>query len=148
MSDEARAPLPPVLQQLVDAVNGHDLPSLVACFADAYENETPVHPERGFRGRDQVHRNWTHLFAGVPDIRAHVPRFVLDGSTAWTEWQMVGTRRDATAFEMAGVVIFEVTDGLIQSATFYLEPVEQASGDVNTAIHRAVHAPPTRKETS
>lgn len=147
MSDEPRA-LPVALQRLVDAVNGHDLPSLVACFADDYQNETPAHPEREFRGRDQVHRNWTHLFAGVPDIRAHVPRFVLDGTTAWTEWQLAGTRQDATAFEMAGVVIFELTDGLIRSATFYLEPVEQSSGDVDRAIHRAAHAPPKPKEAS
>lgn len=148
MSDQAVAPLPPILQRLVDAVNGHDLPSLVACFAADYGNETPVHPERGFRGRDQVLRNWTHLFAGAPDIRAHVPRFALDASTAWTEWRMVGTRRDATAFEMAGVVIFEVNDGLIQSATFYLEPVEHTGGDVNMAIRRAVGAPLNPKENS
>ena len=148
MHDDGRAPLPRVLERLVDAVNSHDLPSLVACFAADYRNQTPVHPARGFRGRDQVHRNWTQLFAGIPDIRARVRRSVLRGSTAWTEWQLVGTRPDSTTFEMAGVVIFEVTDDLIQSATFYLEPVEQTSGDVNAAIRRAVGAPPNRRETS
>jgi hypothetical protein len=148
MSDDGRARLPRVLERLVDAVNSHELSSLVGCFAADYRNQTPVHPARGFRGRDQVHRNWTQLFAGVPDLRARVPRSVMDDSTAWTEWHMIGTRGDSTTFEMAGTVIFEVTDDLIQSATFYLEPVEETSGDVNTAIRRAVGAPPNRKETS
>jgi hypothetical protein len=49
---------------------------------------------------------------------------------------MVGTRRDGTAHEMAGVIIFEVADDQIASARFYLEAVETVSGDVNAAIDR------------
>lgn len=131
--------LPPVIQSLLDAVNDRDLPSLVACFAEDYANETPAHPQRGFRGRDQVHHNWTQIFAQVPDVQARVSRYVVDGSTVWTEWAMAGTRRnDTTAFEMTGVVIYNVTGGAIESASFYLEPVERASGDVNAEIQRAV----------
>lgn len=139
MSQAAQAPLPSVIEQLVDAVNHRDLASLVTCFAEDYANQTPAHPERGFRGREQVHRNWTQIFAEVPDIQARVLRSVTDGVTVWTEWRMTGTRRsNATVFDMTGVVIYEVTDGLIESAALYLEPVEQASGDIDTAIHRAV----------
>jgi hypothetical protein len=39
---------------------------------------------------------------------------------------------------MRGVVIFGVTNAAITSARFYLEPVEQASGDVNAHTHRVV----------
>ena len=139
MSQAAQAPLPSVIEQLVDAVNRRDLASLVTCFIEDYANQTPAHPERGFRGREQVHRNWTLIFAEVPDLQARVLRYATVGGTVWTEWRMTGTRRsDATVFEMAGVVIYEITDGLIESAAFYLEPVEQVSGDVDTAIHRAV----------
>jgi hypothetical protein len=131
--------LVPVIQQLVDAVNDRDLVSLVACFSPDYANTTPAHPQRGFWGQDQVYRNWTQIFAEVPDVHARVPRSVTDGSTVWTEWRMTGSRRsDATEFAMAGVIIYEVTDGLIQSAALYLEPVEQTSGDIDTAIHRVV----------
>lgn len=62
-----------VLQRLLAAINAHDLDALVSCFADGYVNETPAHPQRGFGGSDQVRRNWTQIFAGVPDIRASVP---------------------------------------------------------------------------
>jgi ketosteroid isomerase-like protein len=127
-----------VLERLVQATNNHDLEALVACFDDAYINETPAHPQRGFHGREQVRRNWTEIFAAVPDIRARVRRTAVDGETVWTEWEMSGTRRDGDAFLMRGVIIFSVAEGAVASARFYLEPVEQTSGDVNTAVRGVV----------
>lgn len=127
-----------LVDRLVQAINEHDLEALVACFADDYVNETPAHPQRGFRGSEQVRRNWTQILAGVPDIRARVPRAAVDGSTLWTEWEMSGTRRDGAAFRMRGVVIFGVADATATWARFFLEPVECSSGDANAATHRAV----------
>lgn len=120
-----------VLERLVAAVNAHDLDALVACFADDYVNETPAHPERGFRGRDQIRANWTEIFAGVADVRARVPRSAVDDDTLWTEWELSGTRVDGAPFRMCGVVVFGLRGAQIASARFYLEPVEEASGDVN-----------------
>jgi len=68
-----------MVESLVRATNDHDIDSLVACFAPDYDNETPVHPSRGFVGREQVRRNWEQIFAFVPDIRAEVIRLVVDG---------------------------------------------------------------------
>ena len=127
-----------VIGRLLDAVNGHDLDGIAICFADDYVNETPAHPQRGFRGREQVRRNWTQILGSVPDLRAQVPRSVVDGSTAWTEWEMSGTRADGDVFLMRGVVIFTVPHDTITSARFYLEPVEESSGDVNAATRRVV----------
>jgi len=125
-----------VLERLVAAVNAHDLDALVSCFAVDYVNETPAHPQRGFRGNDQVRRNWTHLFAGVPDIRACVPRSAVDGDTLWAEWELSGTRTDGAAFLLRGVVIFAVRSAKMASARFYLEPVEDTSGDVAAHTRR------------
>lgn len=127
-----------VLERLLAAVNARDLDGLVDCFAEDYVNETPVHPPRGFRGNAQVRTNWTQIFAAVPDVQATVPRVAVDGDMLWTEWDMSGTRSDGGAFLMRGVVIFGVTDGAIASARFYLEPVEETSGDVNTHTKRVV----------
>src|SRR5882757_9383134 len=99
-----------VVDRLAKATNDHDIDALVACFADDYENVTPVHPARSFRGREQVRRNWEQIFEFVPDLRAEVLGCVVDGDTAWTEWQMLGTRRDGTAHEMRGVILFGVRD--------------------------------------
>jgi ketosteroid isomerase-like protein len=127
-----------VVERLLEAVNAHDLEAMVACFADDYVNETPAHPQRGFRGNQKVRHNWTQIFAGVPDLRARLPRTTVDGDTVWTEWDIAGTRPDGASFLMRGVVIFGVTNAAITAARFYLEPVEQTSGDVNAHTRRVV----------
>jgi ketosteroid isomerase-like protein len=128
------------VERLVQAVNAHDLEAMVGCFAEDYVNVTPAHPPRGFGGREQVRRNWTQLFAGVPDLRAEVLGTAVDGDRVWTEWDITGTRRDGAPFAMRGVVIFGVGGGVIASARFYLEPVEQDSGDVDAHTARVVGA--------
>ncbi|GAA1510632.1 nuclear transport factor 2 family protein [Kribbella lupini] len=137
-----------MLHRLLDAVNAHDLDGLAACFADDYVNETPTHPQRGFRGREQVRTNWTQIFAGVPDLRAQVPRTAVDGGTLWTEWDMSGTRCDGSAFLLRGVIVFGVTEQLISSARFYLEPVEETSGDVDAHTRRVLRNAANPQEVS
>jgi ketosteroid isomerase-like protein len=127
-----------MVDRLVRAVNDHDLEALVACFAEDYENETPAHPARGFRGRAQVRRNWAQMFAFVPDLRAEVRLTAIEGRTAWSEWELTGTRRDGTAHHMRGVVIFEVENGVARWARFYLEPVDLAAGTVDDAVRQQV----------
>jgi len=137
---------PSVLERLLGAVNDHDLDALVACFADDYANETPAHPQRGFRGKEQVRRNWARIFAGVADLRADVPRYTLDRDELWTEWDMSGTRRDGAPFRMRGVVIFSIDGRTIESARFYLEPVEDTSGDVDAHTVRVVGEPAAARQ--
>jgi ketosteroid isomerase-like protein len=127
-----------VVQRLVDAINAHDLEAMVACFADDYVNEWPAHPQRGFRGNQQVRRNWSQIFAGVPDLRARLPRMSVDGDTVWTEWDIAGTRGDGAAFLMRGVSIFGVAEGRLAWVRYYMEPVEETSGDVNAHTRRVV----------
>jgi len=120
------------VERLLLAMNAHNLDAMVACFADDYVNEWPAHPQRGFRGSEQVRRNWSQIFAGVPNLRARLPRMTVDGDTVWTEWDISGTRNDGAAFLMRGVAIFGVAEGRLAWVRFYLEPVEEISGDVNT----------------
>jgi ketosteroid isomerase-like protein len=137
-----------VVERLLETVNAHDLEAMVALFADDYRNETPAHPQRGFRGNQQVRRNWTQLFASVPDLRARLPRMTVEGDTVWTEWDISGTRTDGAAFLLRGVVIFGVTGTAITSARFYLEPVEETSGDVDAHTRRVVGTNSTGADTA
>jgi ketosteroid isomerase-like protein len=130
-----------LVERLRDAVNAHDLDGLVASFSDAYRNETPAHPARGFTGRDQVRRNWEQIFAAVPDLVADVS-WIADEQTAWSEWEMRGVRRDGVAHLMRGVVIFGVEDGEATWARFYLEPVDAATSDVNAAVRASLTRTP------
>jgi ketosteroid isomerase-like protein len=127
-----------LVERLRDAVNRHDLEALAGCFAPDFLNETPVHPARSFHGREQVRRNWAQIFAGVPDIEAQVLRSSFDAASAWTEWEMQGTRRDGTPHLMRGVSIFGVGDDQFTSVRFYLEPVEDGGVTVDAAVRQAV----------
>jgi ketosteroid isomerase-like protein len=127
-----------MVERLHRATNDHDLEALVACFTSDYSNETPAHPERGFTGREQVRKNWTQIFAAIPDVSTEILRCTVDGDTVWSEWEHRGTRRDGTPHVMRGVVIFGVVDGLAAWARFYLEPVQEAAGTVDKAVHDQV----------
>jgi ketosteroid isomerase-like protein len=126
------------VERLLRAANDHDLDGIVSCFASDYVNETPAHPQRGFQGSGQVRRNWTQILDSVPDLAARVTRTAVEGDTIWTEWEMSGTRVDGGPFEMRGVVIFGVDDDAIGWARFFLEPVEESSGDADAAVLRLV----------
>jgi ketosteroid isomerase-like protein len=128
------------VRRLEAAVAARDLAAVVACFAPAYRNETPVHPERGFTGREQVRDNWTQIFRAIPDLEATVLRLAVDGSAVWSEWEHRGTRPDGSPHLMRGVVIFGVEAGLIDWARFYLEPVEHGAGGITQAVRRHVGA--------
>ena len=127
-----------VVQRLRAVTNAHDLDAIVACFASDYRNETPAHPARNFVGNEQVRRNWTKILAAIPDVSTEILASAVSGKMVWTEWEHRGTRRDGTAHLMRGVVVFGISDGLIASARFFLEPVEEASGDVKAAVQRHV----------
>ena len=127
-----------VVERLRDATNAHDLEGVVACFATDYRNETPLHPARGFVGRDQVRRNWAQILTAIPDVSTEIVASVASGDTVWTEWQHRGTRPDGSAHLMGGVIVFTVCDGKIATARFFLEPVDQADGGIDAAVRRQV----------
>jgi hypothetical protein len=131
---------PPLLRQLVAAMNAHDLDALAACFAADYVNETPVHPTQGFTGREQVRRNWARILGSVPDLVAVLVRWGVgpDGAE-WAEWDWRGTRPDDVAVQLRGVTVFgAVADGpereIAGWARFYMEPVDLTGGDADAGV--------------
>ena len=123
-----------VIERLAAAQNAHDIDARVACFAEDYESEQPVHPDRAFRGSAQVRANWSEIFAGVPDLRAELLGSTVDGDTVWTEWRYTGTQSDGSRFEIAGVIIAGLRDDRIARARLYVEPIEQAGAGIEAAV--------------
>ena len=129
-----------MVERLRLASNDHDIEAVAGCFAADYRNETPVHPQRGFTGRDQVRRNWEQIFAAIPDITAEVLRSAVNGDEVWSEWEHRGTRQDGSLHLMRGVIIFGLGGDLLTWARFYLEPVQEGGGNVDAAVRRQVGA--------
>ena len=123
-------------QRLLDATNRHDLAALADCFGAGFMNETPAHPARSFVGPDLVRRNWSQVFASVPDLEAEAVRQVVDGPTVWIEWEMRGTRVDGSRHLMRGVTIFGVEQNQFAWVRFYLEPVEEGGAGIDESIRR------------
>lgn len=133
--------LVPVVERLARATNAHDIEGIVACFADEYALESPLHPARSFRGKAQVRRNWTQILTAIPDLQARVLRTATNSNSVWTEWEMAGTRRDGGKHLMRGVFIFGVVDGLLYWGRMFLEPVDESALDMDAALQAQVAAP-------
>ena len=124
------------MRRLNAAMNAHDIEAFLACFRSDYRSEQPAHPDRAFDGRQQVQRNWSAVFAGVPDFRSELLRSAVDGDTIWSEWHWRGTQSDGSQLEMAGVIVCGVRDGQIAWARLYMELVEQAGAGIESAVRR------------
>jgi ketosteroid isomerase-like protein len=125
-----------VVQRLAAAMNAHDIEAFVACFEADYDSAQPAHPDRAFRGRDQVRLNWSAIFAGVPDFRAELVRADAAGDVEWSEWRWRGTQADGTPLDDAGVIVAGVRDGRLRWARLYVEPVEHAGAGIDAAVRR------------
>jgi ketosteroid isomerase-like protein len=123
-----------VVDALARAMNDRDIDAFVSLFAVDYDSQQPAHPDRAFRGRDQVRENWSSIFASVADFRADLLDVVAAGDTLWTEWRWSGTHADDSRLEMAGVIIMGVRDGLIGWGRLYVEPIEQAGAGIDAAV--------------
>jgi ketosteroid isomerase-like protein len=131
-----------VIDTMKRAVDEHDLDALSVCFQSDYWSEQPFHPDRSFRGREQMRRNWSQIFQSVPNIRANVVRGTADGNTVWTEWELQGTRSDGVPAAMAMVTIAGIEGGQVAWMRLYLEPVTRGGGiDVSVREHVAGRAP-------
>ena len=131
--DSTRTPSE-LFDELVAATNAHDVDRLVDCFADDYDLTDPVHPARSFTGSAQVRKNWTTMFAAVPDVHLDVQDHVVTDTGFWLEASQVGNRRDGMHLEMPTVFIAAVADGLITSARMYAAPVEPGGPDIDAVF--------------
>ena len=123
-----------VLERLHTAMNQHDLEAFLECFAADYQSAQPVHPDRGFGGREQVCKNWSAIFGGVPDFQAKLLERTAEGDTAWAEWQWTGTQADGTRLDMRGVTLFGVQEGRITWGRLYMERVQEAGAGIDAAV--------------
>jgi hypothetical protein len=128
-----------VLERLQHAQNQHDLDAFVACFAPDYQSEQPVHPDRAFRGREQVRKNWSTVFTEIPDFRAELLRTTAEDDTVWAEWHWSGTLAEGGRFDWQGVTLFGVQENHIQWGRLYMEPVQESGAGIDATLQNMTH---------
>ena len=116
-----------VFERMIQAANRHDLDTMVACFAPDFRSEQPFHPERKFTGQAGVRKNWSFLFAAVPDMQIEILNEVAEGDTVWAELYYHGTQTDGKEHETRAVSIQGISAGQIIWTRLYLATL---SGDV------------------
>jgi ketosteroid isomerase-like protein len=126
-----------VAERLNVAMNAHDIDAFVGCFDEDYESEQPAHPDRAFRGRDQVRQNWSAIFGSVKDFASELVRAdAASGGIEWSEWRWQGTHDDGSPLDMAGVIVCGVRAGRMIWARLYVEPVERGGAGIDAAVRR------------
>ena len=128
-SNAAASPLA-VVERLRDAINSHDLDALVECFAPDFQGETPTTPDHSFVGNVSVRRNWSSIFASVPDITFEIVRSTTEGNTVWAEVEQRGTASDGTPHLARGVIVFEIAGDQMQHNRLYVNPVRSGGAEV------------------
>jgi len=107
----------------------HDLEAMLALFDADYRSEQPLHPARGFGGREQVRKNWSAIWQRFPDFEAELLGQAAVDGTVWSEW-----RWTATGLNMAGVTLFGVREDRISWGRLYMEPVEEDGENIDEAV--------------
>ena len=121
--------MPTVIERLRETINQHDPDAMVDCFHPDYRSEQPAHPNRGFGGKEQVHKNWSDMFESFPDLEVEVLRQSSKRDVVWNEWHW-----SATGLQMAGVTVMGIREGRIAWARLYMEPIEQEGQDIDEAM--------------
>jgi hypothetical protein len=122
-------------------MNARDAEAFAACVAADYNSRQPAHPARAFIGRDQVLRNWTAVFAGVPDFRARLLAHAVSEDVEFGEWHWHGTHLDGSVFEMRGATVFGVADDMVQWGRLYMEPIDTGGVMIDDMV-RDIYRPP------
>jgi ketosteroid isomerase-like protein len=109
---------------MAEAMNRHDLAAYLECFDPDYGSEQPLHPDRGFRGRERVERSWEWALQPGSDFRAAIVDSAVAGDTVWVEWRWTGTRQDGSLRDQRGVAKYRVHNGRVMAGRLYLEDAD------------------------
>ena len=91
------------------AASRHNLHAPVGCCAPGDQNPAPAH---GVTEAGQVARDWAQIVTVIPGLAAPARCPACGAGQAWSAWLMTGTRRDGTALQTSGVIIFGVRGGV------------------------------------
>jgi hypothetical protein len=114
-----------VLLKMEAAINAHNIDAFVNCFIHDFVGAHPVHAERNLISAEQVRKNWTALFAQVPNIQAKLITHTIADELGWSEWHWQGNHTNGTELDMRGVVVVELRENTIAWVRLYMEQLAQ-----------------------
>jgi len=79
-------------QQVLDAINAHDVEALRGLWADDVEERFP---DKTCHGKEELSAYFKGLFAALPDLRMDLVSAVEDGETVFARWRLTATHTGA-----------------------------------------------------
>ena len=117
----------PVLQDVLDAFNAHDVDLIMTFFSDDCVMDMPHGPGPGGRrlvGKDEVREGIRSRLDGIPDIHYGDDRHWVSDDRGVSEWTIRGTQRTGERIEVRGCDLFEFVDGKISRKDSFWKIVE------------------------
>jgi steroid delta-isomerase-like uncharacterized protein len=117
-------------QQVLDAINAHDVDRLRELWADDVEERFP---DKTCRGKEELSAYFKELWAAIPDFRMELVSAVEDGETVFARWRLTGTHtgaqfsgidRTGKAVALDGMDEFTFRDGKMQSNFVVFDQME------------------------
>lgn len=116
-----------VLMKMEAAINAHNIDAFVNCFTNDFGSEPPVHSERNFIGAEQVRKNWTALFAEVPDLQAKLITHTIADGLGWSKWHWQGKHINGIELDRQGVIFVGLRENRITWARLYMEQLAKVA---------------------
>ena len=117
-------------QQVLDAINAHDVDALRERWADGVEERFP---DKTCRGKEELSAHFKGLFAALPDFHMEVVHTVEDGDTVFARWKLTGTHTGGSfsgidptgkAIALDGMDHFTLRDGTVASNFVVFDQME------------------------
>ena len=117
-------------QQVLDAINAHDVDALRELWADGVEERFP---DKTCRGKEELSAYFKELWAAIPDFHMDLVSAVEDGETVFARWRLTGTHTggqfngiDTTgkAVSLDGMDQFTFRDGKMASNFVVFDQME------------------------
>ena len=119
----------PVLKQLCEAFNAHDLDRIMSFFADDCVLETPRGSDpwgSRFEGKAAVRKALMGRFEGLPDVHYGSDSHFVDeaNSTGMSKWTLSGTQKDGQRVVVRGCDFYTFRNGMVVQKDSYWKIVE------------------------
>ncbi len=103
---------------MLEAFNKKDLTSVLSFFVD---DAIYARSEGTFRGKDEIKRYYTWMYAGYSEISLREKGIVAEGDRAVFEWALEGTsiRGGGKRAQLQGMDLFEFKEGKVQEIRIY-----------------------------
>lgn len=109
-----------IFEQMLEAMNRHDLDACVACYAKDAELQDARFPEPA-RGTDIVREGFSYWFAAFPDVEVSVKNLFIDPPQLAVEWvfdathkgEYLGVAPSGKRVRVLTAAHFKIEDGLV-----------------------------------